>query len=343
MLKYASKSMKQFHSVGKQVCWGTLATKQLSMMMAPWMYLLLASLIPPTWAASPTRRPGGRKTPPIRRPGEEDSRGESGRRGRELLSSSSAPTTKVLDFSLDIDQEPDSNGSYTRATLEKEDLPPSFTICAAHMVEAWTTEFSGASMLLLKNEVGDTWANVFLHPSSDYTEYDIFLGPAYLIATTAVFFPLQWIRFCVSLDTNSAMVRLVVDGQVLGQEEYKVEEDRDRPSNLAMFLGTSKYNKEDTGQVSSLNMFSSALSLERMMGMTTAGGEECGAHGDYLSWEETEWTLHSATRMLEVEAREGPCRRKNKVQVFTADFEYHADCMEHCQKFHGRSPPARVP
>ena len=87
-------------------------------------------------------------------------------------------------------------------------------------------------------------------------------------------------------------------------------------------------------------MFSSALSLERMVGMTTAGGEECGAPGDYLSWEEAEWTLHSAARMLEVEANEGPCRRESKVQVFTADFEYHSDCMEHCQKIGGgRSPP----
>ena len=30
--------------------------------MTPLVYLLLASLVPPTWAATPTRRPGGRKT-----------------------------------------------------------------------------------------------------------------------------------------------------------------------------------------------------------------------------------------------------------------------------------------
>ena len=122
-------------------------------MMTPLVYLLLASLIPPTWAATPTRRPGGRRTPPTRRPGEEDRREEGGRRGR-IQSSTPAPTTKVIDFSLDVDQAPDSNGSYTSATLEKEDLPPSFTICAAYMVEAWTTGFTAAEIFVLRDNDG---------------------------------------------------------------------------------------------------------------------------------------------------------------------------------------------
>ena len=44
---------------------------------------------------------------------------------------------KALDFSLDNDDEPDENSSYTHATLQKENLPHSFTICTAFMVEAW--------------------------------------------------------------------------------------------------------------------------------------------------------------------------------------------------------------
>ena len=71
-------------------------------MMTSLMYILLASLIPPTWATTPTRRPEG-----------EDRRKEDGRRGRKL-----AQTTRAIDFSLDSDQAPDSNGSYTSATLE---------------------------------------------------------------------------------------------------------------------------------------------------------------------------------------------------------------------------------
>ena len=42
---------------------------------------------------------------------------------------------KVLDFSADIDHEPDSNGEYTSATLDAGPLPESFTICSAFRVE----------------------------------------------------------------------------------------------------------------------------------------------------------------------------------------------------------------
>ena len=47
----------------------------------------------------------------------------------------SVSTLNVLDFSADGDQQPDSDGEYTGATLEAGPLPESFTICSAFMVE----------------------------------------------------------------------------------------------------------------------------------------------------------------------------------------------------------------
>ena len=67
---------------------------------------------------------------------------------------------KILDFSLDVDRAADDNGSYTHASLEKEELPPSFTICSAFMVEAWITDFSAAEIFALKTREGVTWAYV---------------------------------------------------------------------------------------------------------------------------------------------------------------------------------------
>ena len=51
--------------------------------------------------------------------------------------------------------------------------------------------------------------------------------------------------------------------------------------------------------------------------------------------------MHSQAKVIEVNREwEGPCRREPQVQVFTADFELHRDCMQHCQKISGgRSPP----
>ena len=71
--------------------------------------------------------------------------------------------TKILDFSADNDQEPDSNGEYIGATLEAGPLPESFTICSAFMVEAWTTVFVSANMLTLRNINGNVWGRIFLY------------------------------------------------------------------------------------------------------------------------------------------------------------------------------------
>ena len=43
-------------------------------------------------------------------------------------------------------------------------------------------------------------------------------------------------------------------------------------------------------KVTNVNIFSSALSIERMKRMT--GGERCVEEGDYLAWADMEWILH---------------------------------------------------
>ena len=77
---------------------------------------------------------------------------------------------KVLDFSADVDQEPDSNGEYTSATLEAGPLPESFTICSALMVEAWTTGFSSADMFALLDDQENVWGLITLNPYASNTE-----------------------------------------------------------------------------------------------------------------------------------------------------------------------------
>ena len=55
-----------------------------------------------------------------------------------LLRSNCAIKLKFLDCPADSNQEPDSNGEYTGATLEAGDLPELFTICSAFMEDAWS-------------------------------------------------------------------------------------------------------------------------------------------------------------------------------------------------------------
>ena len=103
------------------------------------------------------------------------------------------------------------------------------------------------------------------------------------------------------------------------------------------------YAAEYTGQYSSVNIFSSPLSTARMFAMTTAGSEECGHLGDFLIWEEAHFQIHSQARMFTVDELEGPCRRESGINVFTADYKLHCECMGHCEKLgKSRSPPVRT-
>ena len=229
---------------------------------------------------------------------------------------------KVLDFSADNDHQPDSNGEFTSATLDAGALPESFTICSAFMVEAWI-EFQSAPMFVLPGVDGGNWGQINLFAAKSYTEYDVYLGPVFFVKQTeTVFFPLQWTRACLSLDSDAGKVILVVDGQLLGEEEYRKEEEEFRPANLSLVLGYSSYPAEYSVKIANLNVFDSSLSLEKMIVLTMAGEEECGITGNLVSWEEAEWTLHSQAKVIEVDKEwEGHCRKESKVQVFITDFK----------------------
>ena len=66
------------------------------------------------------------------------------------------PPLKALNFSLDNDWKSDKNNSYTHASLKKEDLPRSFTICTAFMVEAWAG-YTSSRLFVLHADNGGVW------------------------------------------------------------------------------------------------------------------------------------------------------------------------------------------
>ena len=176
----------------------------------------------------------------------------------------------MITFSDDSDGLPDSAGEYTGASLTKPDMPKDFTICAAYMVEAWTTDWSAASLFQLNARNGYRWAAVSMFAASTYTQFSVYLGRVTVVASSDhVLFPLTWTRVCVSLDTVTGNVRIVANGEVLEDKVLKeaLEEDVKRPDNLDMVLGYSSVG-EDTGMVSQVNMFSSPLSTARMVAQT---------------------------------------------------------------------------
>ena len=83
-------------------------------------------------------------------------------------------------------------------------------------------------MFTLRNKnlgiVGETWAYIQLYAAPSFTQYRVGLGPTVFVKRMkTIFFPLQWTRACLSLNSEAGKVTLVVDGQLLGEEEYKRE------------------------------------------------------------------------------------------------------------------------
>ena len=135
--------------------------------------------------------------------------------GRQNCSVPFCPTLKALDFSLDNDWRPDENNSYTHASLEKENFPPSFTICTAFMVEAWITKYTRTKLFVLSDDKGKVWHVIEIHAVKAYTKFSIQFEDSTEFSNKSdiLFYPLQWTKVCLSRDSNTSLVRLVVDGE----------------------------------------------------------------------------------------------------------------------------------
>ena len=147
---------------------------------------------------------------------------------------------KVLDFSLDSDKIVDDNGSYTctSASLEVENLPNSFTLCGAFMVEQWG-DSTNSPLFLFQDEHNNLWFWVELYASNTYTEFTIQSSNAVVIVkSSSVFFPMQWTRLCFSFDSKTRKAIFVVDGDVIVERAVNVTEI---PINLNLQLGSNWY------------------------------------------------------------------------------------------------------
>ena len=260
-------------------------------------------------------------------------------RERQICFVPFSPLLKALDFSLDNDNEPDETNSYTHAFLQKESLPSSFTMCTAYMVDAWSrwAKYPATKIFVLLDDSGKDWLLITFYAAETYTKLLVKIEDSPLMENQSkiLFYPLQWTRVCFSKDSNTSKVRLVVDGELLIEQKVKV---KNQPENLKLVMGswtepTTNWfgdTYENPGQVTNLNIFSSALAVEKIKSQTTPG---CGLEGDFLSWEksleEEQWTLHSKARWVDLDdGLEGPCRAEAKITVFPMN-ENHMHTV-HC-------------
>ena len=262
--------------------------------------------------------------------------------GRDQKAAESKSSNYQLNFVDDVDHMRDSFGEYTQAQLNMtEQFPKDFTVCTAYTVEAFKTVYNALETFTLYREDGSYYLGVYALAA----EYSIFWGATgttgpFYTKFQPRFYPTQWVRLCVGLSATGKMT-FVVDGEVL-HETAVVKEFVGYPGpGLAVVLH-GYANGEDSHTVSNFNIFSEHLSTARMVAMTVADSEECGAPGDFLSWADTDWQLYSQAKKEAIPELDGPCDSVSIMIIYVGNFFDHYKCMEHCEKGNGRSPPIRT-
>ena len=258
----------------------------------------------------------------------------------------------ILEFSYDPSSDPG-----TKATLNldtKGGLVPSFTICSSVMISAWTDGASTrVTMFQLLTNGGDNLILMKKNPTFwDTTKFWTLANNTGIRAAERLpgkKFPLEWTHACLSVEASSGRVILVVDGLLLDNRTRAVlKTNRTSYSQASLVIG-----EKVTGKWAHVNVFSLALSEEKMKRLTTSGGEECGSSGDLISWRDSNWILNGKAKNLTTEKYTEPCRYVSTMNVFhMEELHFHSDCMEHCQKMggivctptclkvgEGRSPP----
>ena len=156
------------------------------------------------------------------------------------------------------------------------------------------------------------------------------------------FFPNQWTRSCMAVNTTSGLIHWVIDGTlVLAKEFVEMKNPKGQPGDLSkkIVLGVRSYGGSWVAvpqKVTNLEIYSSPLSMEKMIIM--AKGDSCVEEGDYLAWGDMEWILHGQARKETIE-KEETCKEKPLVDLYYTPFSDGMDsCMHHCENLGTRVP-----
>ena len=162
-----------------------------------------------------------------------------------------------------------------------------------------------------------------------------------------MFFPHQWVRSCLAINGHTGLLQWVVDGHLLVDHlqftSWREGLAEKLPKNLTgrLLLGIEGSHSQWLSvkqRMTHLNIFSSPLSIESMKSITRGGGQDCGRPGDFLAWQDMEWSLHGGS-LLETLDPEEPCEEEPMFNLYNAYFLSMKDCMQHCEKLGTRAPP----
>ena len=157
--------------------------------------------------------------------------------------------------------------------------------------------------------------------------------------------PGQWVTSCLALSFDTGLIQWAVDGQLvedkthdLLRKESTLRRPRDLNGRILLGAMEASYGWSTVRNlVTDLNVFSSALSIDRMKMLTAPGREDCKSSGDHMSWSETQWTLRGRAVLKTVSTKE-TCEEEARMTFFNAAFSSLSSCADHCKNLGGRIP-----
>ena len=177
-------------------------------------------------------------------------------------------------------------------------LPESYTVCSSVFIKFATTDILLIQML----KQDDTpWYRLAVSASREYDTMSEILILRSEDPTTGKFqeeyfsthipiVPRSWYHVCMGLDTVSGMLRIVVNGVVMVNEEKDYFRNtikwksKSLDGRLLLFKSYMGFWYQHRSVASNLNIFSSMMSVENMASRTT-GGDDCDSPGDYIRQE----------------------------------------------------------
>ena len=176
----------------------------------------------------------------------------------------------------------------SNAKIEKDqltDFPTSFTVCLG-VYQIYSAK--SISAILTINAQNERFVVSMQSAYQDNTIVYIF-NKDYAIITyyhlNGTIFPLQWIMFCLSLDSLTGRIQMTLDAQLIFDNIQDDFVGLDWPITFQLGpidVESRKISEVHSRKISNLNVFSSALPVERMQALTEAGADECGSPGDFL-------------------------------------------------------------
>ena len=188
---------------------------------------------------------------------------------------------------ITLDNDPNSN------------LPDSYTVCSSVYVQYCTSNKGIVAML---KRDGSPWYSVEIFTNDRQYEQksEKFViwyenpttgkSSSDQISSTVSIVPHSWYHICMGLDTVSGLLRIVVNGVVMVNEEKEYFRNtvqwkpKSLKGKLLLFKSYLSVWYQNRGITSNLNIFNDMMSVEKMVSRTT-GGDDCSSPGDYIRQE----------------------------------------------------------